>query len=216
MPGVRRSAVAEPAACCCGGSLVLNSQVVTEHRHKGKDKPLPSGLFAQPEAEHLAAVIFTNSATVSKFGRMGTERGHGPDDVAMARCGLMYDPDPDAAVPVPFTYVVGAYGPEEHETFSEGFHVLHNPWARIPVADGALDGFTEHRLQPDGRQLTTFRQPDYFLSRTYMFRAPTRLSWPATAPRSTWSAWQGTRRRRIARRTGDAAADRHTALSERP
>ncbi|MFJ9026034.1 hypothetical protein ACIRPU_39625 [Streptomyces sp. NPDC102259] len=52
---------------------MLNSQIVTEHRRK--DKTIPSGLFAQPEAEHLAAVIFTNSATVSKFSRMGTERG---------------------------------------------------------------------------------------------------------------------------------------------
>ncbi|WP_158712659.1 MULTISPECIES: hypothetical protein [Streptomyces] len=150
------------------GSLVLNSQVVTEHRHK--EKTIPSGLFAQPEAEHLAAVIFTNSATVSKFARMGTERGYGPQDVAIARVGLMYDPDPNASLAVPFGYVVGDYGPEEHETFSEGFHVLHNPWARTPVATGALDGFTEHRLQPNGRLLTTFRQPDYFVSRTWILQ----------------------------------------------
>ncbi|MGW8569844.1 hypothetical protein [Streptomyces niveus] len=150
------------------GSLVLNSQVVTEHRRK--DKTIPSGLFAQPEAEHLAAVIFTNSATVSKFSRMGTERGHGPQDVAIARCGVMYDPDPNAALPVPFGYVVGDYGPEEHETFSKGFHVLHNPWTRTPVAAGALDGFTEHHLQPDGRLLTTIRHPDYFVSRTMIIQ----------------------------------------------
>ncbi|MCO8306816.1 hypothetical protein NI939_29415 [Streptomyces sp. RKCA-744] len=150
------------------GSLVLNSQVVTEHRRK--DKTIPSGLFAQPEAEHLAAVIFTNSATVSKFSRMGTERGYGPQDVAIARCGVMYDPDPNAALPVPFGYVVGDYGPGEHETFSEGFHVLHNPWARTPVAAGALDGFTEHHLQPDGRLLTTIRHPDYFVSRTMIIQ----------------------------------------------
>ena len=76
------------------GTLILDSQVVTEHQHKGKT--LPSGLFAQPEAEHLAAVIFTNSATVMKFARLGTERGYGPDDVAMVRFGLMYDPEPNA------------------------------------------------------------------------------------------------------------------------
>ncbi|MFF6954764.1 hypothetical protein ACFZAD_39970 [Streptomyces iakyrus] len=150
------------------GSLVLNSQVVTEHRHK--DKTIPSGLFAHPEAEYLAAVIFTNSATVSKFARMGTERGYGPDDVAIARVGLAYDPDPNASLAVPFGYVVGDYGPEEHETFSEGFHVLHNPWTRTPVAPSALDGFTEHRLQLDGRLLTTFRQPDYFVSRTPIYQ----------------------------------------------
>jgi hypothetical protein len=150
------------------GSLVLNSQVVTEHRHK--HKTIPSGLFAQPEAEHLAAVIFTNSATVSKFARMGTERGYGPEDVAIARVGLEYDPDPNASVPVPFGYVVGDYGPQDHETFSEGFHVLHNPWTRTPLPDGALEGFTQHRLQPDGRTLTTICHPDYFLSRTWILQ----------------------------------------------
>ncbi|MFE9679544.1 hypothetical protein ACFYO5_36485 [Streptomyces sp. NPDC006259] len=150
------------------GSLVLNSQVVTEHRHK--HKTIPSGLFAQPEAEHLAAVIFTNSATVSKFARMGTERGYGPKDVAIARAGLEFDPDPNASVPVPFGYVIGEYGPQDHETFSEGFHVLHNPWTRTPLSDGALEGFTQHRLQPDGRLLTTVRRPDYFLSRTWIFQ----------------------------------------------
>ncbi|MDQ0904690.1 hypothetical protein QFZ22_000675 [Streptomyces canus] len=150
------------------GSLVVNPQVVREHRRK--DKSIPSGLFAQPEAEHLAAVIFTNSATVSKWTRIGTERGYGPADVAVARCGAMYDPDPDAALPVPFGYVVGDYGPEEHETFSEGFHVLHNPWTRTPVAAGTLDGFTDHRLQPDGTLLTTVRHPDYFVSRTMIIQ----------------------------------------------
>ncbi|MFE0760206.1 hypothetical protein [Streptomyces smyrnaeus] len=155
------------------GSLVLNSQVVTEHRRK--DKTIPSGLFAQPEAKHLAAVIFTNSATVSKFSRMGTERGYGPEDVVVARCGVMYDPDPNAALPVPFGYVVGDYGPEEHETFSEGFHVLHNPWTCTPVVAGALDGFTEHHLRADGRVLTTIRHPDSFVSRTMIIQGETAL-----------------------------------------
>ncbi|MET7799291.1 hypothetical protein [Streptomyces decoyicus] len=49
----------------------------------------------------------------------------------------MYDPDPNASLAVPFGCVVGDYGPEEQETFSEGFHVLHNPWTRTPVAVGA-------------------------------------------------------------------------------
>ncbi|QKZ23829.1 hypothetical protein [Streptomyces chartreusis] len=113
-------------------------------------------------------MIFTNSATVSKFAHMGTERGYGPEDVAIARVGLEYDPDPNASVP--FGYVIGDYGPQDHETFSEGFHVLHNPWTRTPLSDGALDGFTQHRLQPDGRTLTTIRRPDFFLSQTWILQ----------------------------------------------
>ncbi|GDY70370.1 hypothetical protein SAV14893_097630 [Streptomyces avermitilis] len=38
-----------------------------------------------------------------------------------------------------------------------------------------LDGFTEHRLQPDGRLLTTYRQSDYFVSRTLIFQGSNAL-----------------------------------------
>lgn len=53
--------------------------------------------------------------------------------------------------------------------------MLHNPWARTPVADGALAGFTEHRLQPDGKVLTTFRQPDVFVSQTQIHQGTNAL-----------------------------------------
>lgn len=152
------------------GALVLTSEKITEHRRG--DTSIPSGLFAQPEAAHLSAVIFSNSATVAKFHRIGTELGYGPDDVAMLRYGTLPDPDPNADRPIEHAYVVGDYGPEERETFSEGFHILHNPWASIPIADGAFPGFTEHRLRGDGLVLTTSTCPDYFTSHTLVFHAP--------------------------------------------
>ncbi|WP_406426622.1 hypothetical protein [Streptomyces sp. NBC_00147] len=152
------------------GALVLASEKITEHRRG--DTSIPSGLFAQPEAAHLSAVIFSNSATVAKFHRIGTERGYGPEDVAMLRFGGLPDPDPDAGRPLEHAYVVGDYGPEERETHSEGFHILHNPWARIPVADGTFPGFTEHRLRDDGLVLTTSTRADYFTSHTLVFHAP--------------------------------------------
>ncbi|KMS75902.1 hypothetical protein ACZ91_64400 [Streptomyces regensis] len=43
-------------------TLVLTSEEITEHRHK--DTVIPSGLFTRPEAAHLSAVVFSNSATV--------------------------------------------------------------------------------------------------------------------------------------------------------
>ncbi|MFB6674436.1 hypothetical protein ACFCWG_18915 [Streptomyces sp. NPDC056390] len=152
------------------GALILTSEKITEHRRG--DTSIPSGLFAQPEAAHLSAVIFSNSATVAKFHRIGTELGYGPEDVAMLRCGGLPDPDPDAGRPIEHAYVVGDYGPEERETFSEGFHILHNPRASIPIADGTFPGFTEHRLRDDGLVLTTSAQPDYFTSHTLVLQGP--------------------------------------------
>ena len=97
---------------------------------------LPDPWFAQPEARNLSAVLFTNNATISKFNRIGTERGYGPTDVAMIRWGAITDPDPDAIKPQMFGYVVGDYGPEDEEPFSEGLNVFHNPWAEHPLALG--------------------------------------------------------------------------------
>ncbi|MET7436153.1 hypothetical protein ABZT16_46005, partial [Streptomyces flaveolus] len=110
--------------------------------------------------------------TVAKFHRMGTERGYGPDDVALLRYGSLPDPDPNADRPLNHAYVVGDYGIEDHETFREGFHVLHNPWARLPVPDGVFSGMTEHRLRDDGLVLTTAERPDFFVSHTVVLHAP--------------------------------------------
>ncbi|MFD5185042.1 hypothetical protein ACFWMQ_21085 [Streptomyces sp. NPDC058372] len=89
----------------------------------------------------------------------------------MLRYGSLPDPDPNADRSLVHAYVVGDYGPEERETFSEGFHILHNPWASVPIADGVFAGFTEHRLRDDGLVLTTSDRPDYFTSHTLVFHA---------------------------------------------
>jgi hypothetical protein len=65
----RRGIVADDAR----GRLQLTAEQIGQHEHGGKS--IPSGLFALPEAAHLSAVLFTNSSTVSKFNRIGTERG---------------------------------------------------------------------------------------------------------------------------------------------
>jgi hypothetical protein len=135
------------------GTLRLSTEQVSEHEYNGK--VIPGGLFALPEAAHLAGVVFSNSATVSKFNRMGTELGYGPDDVAMIRIGAAPDPDPNAALPIPFVYLVGGYDPEEREEFSEGWHMIHNPWATLRIDPQALPSFTHHQLQDNGLVLTT-------------------------------------------------------------
>jgi len=149
------------------GTLTLTSEPVANHEFRGKE--IPSGLFALPEAKGLAAVLFSNSATINKFNRIGTELGYGPDDVAMIRIGDAPDPDPNAVVPQPFGYVVGDYEPECREPFCEGWHVFHNPYADRPLPAGALPDFTHHELLDDGRVLTTSIRMDPFTSQTWIF-----------------------------------------------
>jgi len=146
------------------GNLLVTGQPITEHQHKGK--VIPSGLFSRAEASHLSAVLFTNSATISKFNRIGTERGYGPADVAMVRYGTVYNPEPNAIKPKLSGYLVGNYGPDEWETFSEGLNLMHNPWAKNPLPAGALRDLTEHRLLAGGRVLVTTSRPEPFATVT--------------------------------------------------
>ncbi len=94
----------------------------------------------------MAGVLFTNNATVSKFNRIGTERGYGLSDVAMIRFGTMPDPDPNAVEPQMFCYPVGGEEAGYQETFSEGLQLMHNPWAKNPLELRALRGITEHQM----------------------------------------------------------------------
>jgi hypothetical protein len=150
------------------GNLHLTGEPITEHHYRGRT--IPSGLFSLPEAAYLSAVLFTNNATISKFNRIGTERGYGPDDIAMIRYGTIYNPEPNAIKPVISGYLVGDYEPEERESFSEGLHLLHNPWAANPLTSGALRDITEHQLLDDGRVLTTSSRREAFATVTLIFR----------------------------------------------
>ena len=151
------------------GRLSLAARHIAEHRRG--EKSIPSGLFSQPDAAHLAGVLFTNSGTVAKFNRIGTERGYGPPDVAMVRLGTLPDSNPNAVTPRLFGYVVEP-NPADPETFAEGLHFLHNPWASTPLPRGALRIVSEHELLDDGRVLTTSSRLDPFISQTLNFRGP--------------------------------------------
>jgi hypothetical protein len=150
------------------GNFHLTAAPIAEHQHGGKT--IPSGLFSLPEASHLSAVLFTNNATISKFNRIGTERGYGPTDIAMIRYGTIYNPEPNATEPRLFAYLVGDNGPGEHETFSEGLHLMHNPWAENRLELRVLRDITEHQMLQDGRVLTTCSRMDPYASVTLIYQ----------------------------------------------
>jgi hypothetical protein len=129
------------------GKLVITPQRVTEHRWG--NKIVPSGFFALNGAEHVSAVIFSNSGTISKFNRMGVLAGFGSRRVRLTRRGLAVDHDPNAAKPKCFERSVN--DPKYRETWIEGLDVFHNPRALNPIDPSALVGAAHHRLLPNGQ-----------------------------------------------------------------
>lgn len=112
--------------------IVEGEPVVTEiEKHIWGDKEILSGFFYQENAENISAVLFSNQATIPKFNRMGKIGGLGSKDVKMIRNGFLYNPDPDAIHPIPFSKDVD--DPDYEESWSDGLIMFHNPVAKHPV-----------------------------------------------------------------------------------
>ena len=82
----------------------MEIQTESVESHTSGSKTIPSNFFEQPRAEHISAVIFTNSGTHAKFTRMGFQQGFGNDHFEVIRRGFSYTPDPDAKDATFFSY----------------------------------------------------------------------------------------------------------------
>lgn len=131
------------------GKLIIQPRKVAEHRWL--NKVIPSGFFDLPEAEHISAVLFNNSATLNKFNRMGFVARMGSANVRMIRSGTALNPDPDAAEPFGYAMVLDE---DYDETWSEGLEVYHNPRACHPLDPGHFPSAVHHVLQADGMTVT--------------------------------------------------------------
>jgi len=89
--------------------------------HQWGTKEIPSGFFDLPEAENVAAVVFSNSGTISKFNRMGLLAGFGSPRLRLDRVGSAVDHDPNATEPKPFRHSVN--DPAYEESWAEGLDV---------------------------------------------------------------------------------------------
>ena len=128
------------------------------HHHWGSKPPLPSGFFNQPDAEQISAVLFSNSATLSKFSRMGKLAGFGNSDVKMIRMGTKANPDQNSTEPIHFSVEIepGKYS----ETWTEGVQIFHNPRALLPIPPGLFQNCAHHFLR-DGKRVHL--APDEFV-----------------------------------------------------
>jgi hypothetical protein len=130
------------------GELVVVPDAIGKHQHGTKQ--IPSGFFEQPDSEHVSAVLFSNSATISKFNRMGFAAGCQPEGLAMIRVGMCYNHEPDSTEPLPFMYVVGDPSAPV-ETWAEGLSMFHNPKALAPVPYELFPGIAHHWLDGHNR-----------------------------------------------------------------
>lgn len=148
------------------GSLVVTGAPIKEHVGS---KTIPSNFFAQPDAENISAVLFTNAGTVPKFARIGQQGKHHSDAVRMVRYGTCLDPDPNAVNPEHFAFEVG--DPDVPlEPWRDGAVLIHNPNALRPLPPGWIGASAEESLTSQGTVETNYNDPfQPFASMTAMF-----------------------------------------------
>jgi hypothetical protein len=147
------------------GNLVIDPITIEKHIKPDGTK-IPSGYFFQPDAEHISAVLFSASGTISKFNRLGRQAGFGSPNVRMFRMGTCYDNDPNASMPKIFKYEVTE---DSQETWGEGVSMFHNPNAVHPVPEELFPSIAHHRFE---NELIVSKIPDFhpFASQTLNLR----------------------------------------------
>lgn len=113
---------------------------------------VPAGFFNLPESENVSAVLFSATATISKFNRMGKQAGLGSANSTLIRSGLCHNHDKDAVLPNSFSYTVDE---NSRETWAEGVSIFHNPKALYPI-DHNLFPSCAHHFLVEGRIKSIF------------------------------------------------------------
>jgi hypothetical protein len=111
------------------GEMEVFEEAIETHNWRGKT--IPSNFFNTENAENISAVLFTNTATITKFNRMGKLAGLGGKDIKMMRFGTKLHPDPSSLKPLQFYVDVDDSNYEED--WSESVVMYHNPNALNPV-----------------------------------------------------------------------------------
>lgn len=136
--------------------------------HTFGHKTIPSNFFEQPNAEHVSAVLYTNSATITTFNRMGKLAGLGSEEVKMFRTGVRLGEVEGEAAFVPFSNDVD--DPDYEEAWSDGLIMYHNPNALFPVDPDCFHDISHARINPDNGELEYGFEPNHvYSSATFVF-----------------------------------------------
>jgi hypothetical protein len=191
------------------GKLVLTPSKIEKHQLGRKE--VPSGFFFMPEAEHISAVLFSSSGTISKFNRIGREAGFWDRKTIMIRIGTYYNHDPHAAIPNIFRYMVDERG---DETWAEGLSMFHNPRALYPVPEDLFPSIAHHRFR---NNLVVSRMPKFhpFTSMTWNITPePQQNRYPVGSSKQLNGRNDSSRKRRqrLRDRLEEATLDLHRKL----
>ncbi|MDD2774805.1 MAG: hypothetical protein PHU06_02500 [Gallionella sp.] len=128
------------------GQLVVSPFRVEFHEYNGKN--IPSGFFFTENAEHISAVMFSSTGTISKFIRMGKLAGFGDSSVSVLYHGTCHKHDDNAALPDQFSFEIND---TYEETWGEGISIFHNPRALYPLSREIFPSVAHHYMQEDGQ-----------------------------------------------------------------
>jgi hypothetical protein len=116
-------------------------------------QPIPAGLFRQPEARHLSAVIGSNAGTLTKFNRMGYLAGWKLPGLTMERSGIFFSHEGNRLEPKDFRFDLDDPTYQKLWPFGECWclelEVYHNPQALHPIPREFFPGAT-HFFERDG------------------------------------------------------------------
>jgi hypothetical protein len=110
------------------------------------DKRVPTNFFAQPGAENIAAVLFSNAGTLSKFNRMGVRAGFGDAWVSLVREGVLVDPMQFGSEE---RFKIDVESPAYQEGWADEMILFHNPGALHPVDPSLFPGIGQIRVEDD-------------------------------------------------------------------
>ncbi len=119
--------------------------------HIGR-KTIPSNFFAQPETEHISAILSSNAGTIVKFSRMGLRAGFGDPWVSLVRKGVFNNPA-GGLEGIPFN--IDVESPEYEEGWADELRLYHNPNALHPVDEALFPGIAHIRVEGGERLIRT-------------------------------------------------------------
>ncbi len=141
-------------------------QFITEHTYGGKT--IPSRFFAQPNAENISAVLFSNGATITTFSRMGKIAGLGDNNIKMLRTGMWIGKDCLTTE----HFVTSVDEDDYDEAWGDTVTMFHNPWAKYPVPEELFPNISHAIFDPITSQIHYNFVPKHVLTSTTVVFVP--------------------------------------------
>lgn len=122
------------------GELIIHPVKIDFYK-KENGTEIPAGFLLDESNKNISAILFSSSATLSKFNRMGKQAGMGSGNNILLREMIIYNHDPNAVEPLQKAYIVDE---NSNETWSEGVIIYHNPYAVNPLDTDFFDDTVAH------------------------------------------------------------------------